>query len=255
MVGTLRALVPGVATPRLMARLAGPDRDATVVHRGKHALYLDVDGWCLGVVSACAVALPCALRTTLTELGPLAEFEQARLVGGQCFLDDTEIRVGRLQDLSVPKLEDPAPWCAGLLRAAAAAAAAEVGVLLDQPLVTLIGHGSGLTPLADDVLCGWLAVGHALGHPDLQVPDARPHTTLLSATLIDCAAHGEVLPEFSTLIRALRRNRRDAVRHAADRLASVGHSSGAGLLLGAALRLEACAAAGKDTGDGRGDAA
>jgi len=33
------------------------------VHRGRDAVYLDLDGWCLGVVGTRATAVPCALRT------------------------------------------------------------------------------------------------------------------------------------------------------------------------------------------------
>ena len=78
------------------------------------------------------------------------------------------------------------------------------------------------------------------------LPDARQRTTLLSATLLDCAQRGEVLPEFRALVVALHRGRRvrrprHEVADAAVALADVGHTSGAGLLLGAALRLEAAA--------------
>jgi hypothetical protein len=231
------AVVATAATARLRARLAGPDREARVVHRGRHAVYLDLDGWCLGVVSARATAVPCALRTTLPELDVLADAERARVVDGELRLGPTVLRVGRLHDLTVPPLASPRPWLAEVLLGAARPAADELGDLLDRPLPTLLGHGSGLTPLADDVLCGWLAVRHALGLVTA-APDARTRTTLLSATLVDCAAHGEAIPQFRMLVHALASGDRATVARAAGTVARVGHTSGHGLLLGAGLALQ-----------------
>ncbi len=95
------------------------------------------------------------------------------------------------------------------------------------------------------MLAGWAATSYALGEP-VVLPDARQRTTLLSATLLDCARRGEVLPEFRALVVALHHpdasaDRRHEIADAAVALADVGHTSGAGLLLGAALRLEAAA--------------
>jgi hypothetical protein len=229
--------VATAATARLRARLAGPDRDARIVHCGRHAVYVALDGWCVGVVSARATAVPCALRTTLPELGALADASRARVVDDQLRLDDTLLRIGRLLDLTVPALPSPRPWLAEILLDVAQPAADELGDLLDRPLPTLVGQGSGLTPLADDVLCGWLAIRHALGTP-APVPDARASTTLLSATLVECAAHGEAIPEFRMLVPTMARGDRAAVARVAEAVARVGHTSGYGLLLGAGLALQ-----------------
>ena len=71
----------------------------------------------------------------------------------------------------------------------------------------LVGNGGGLTPLGDDVLCGWLAVLVATDRLTDDVTAAvratLDRTTLLSATLLDCALHGEVLPEFAAYVAAL----------------------------------------------------
>ncbi len=102
----------------------------------------------------------------------------------------------------------------------------------------LVGRGDGLTPLGDDVLCGWLAMHRAAGveTPDVDaaVHENRDRTTLLSATLLDCAVAGEVLPEFAAYVSALGTPEEPATAAA---LASVGHTSGAGLLYGAQLAL------------------
>lgn len=229
--------VPAAAGARLRHRLAGPGRPARIVHRGRHAVYLDVDGWCVGVLASGATAVPCALRTALPDLDELATADSARAADGSLWLDDTVVRVARLQDVSVPTLRTVDPELATLLLAAGGPAAAELGSVLDRPLPALLGRGSGLTPLADDVLCGWLATGHALGRPLPELPDPRRQTTLLSATLVDCAWHGEVIPEFRALVRALGTGDAATVRRRAAAVAAVGHTSGPGLLLGAGLRL------------------
>ena len=231
------SVVAAAATPRLHTRLAGPARDAPVVHRGALAVYVEVDGWCVGVLARPAVAVPCGLRTALPGLGALAGAERARVDGGSLWLDHTEVRVGRLEARTVPRLGTVDVGLARLVLDAGRAAAEELGDLLDRPLHSLLGRGSGLTPLADDVLCGWLAVGCALGRPETDLPDPRRHTTLLSATLVDCARHGEVVPELGALVRALRAGDRAAVADGIAAVAALGHTSGAGLLLGAGLAL------------------
>nr|WP_253945199.1 DUF2877 domain-containing protein [Nocardioides sp. zg-DK7169] len=104
----------------------------------------------------------------------------------------------------------------------------------------MVGVGDGLTPYGDDVLCGWLAAHRAAGVATPEVDDAvralAHRTTLLSATLLDCAVRGEVLPEFAAWLRALGTPGEPA---AAATLASIGHTSGLGLLRGARRALTA----------------
>jgi len=124
----------------------------------------------------------------------------------------------------------------------------QAGVVGLVPQVTaatvgrLLGRGVGLTPLGDDVLCGWIATHRAAGVPTPEVDSAvragLHRTTLLSATLLDCALHGEVLPELGWFLRAV--GTADESGRAAD-LRAVGGTSGAGLLLGAQLALDALA--------------
>jgi hypothetical protein len=97
-----------------------------------------------------------------------------------------------------------------------------------------VGRGPGLTPLGDDVLAGWLATRASLGRPDATVTaavrDRFGSTTLLSATLLDCASRGEVLPQLGAWLA-------EPTATAVEALLAVGATSGAGLLAGARLAL------------------
>ena len=186
-----------------------------VVHRGRDAVYVEIAGRCVGVVSRRATAVPCALRAATDAL---PEVRRARLETDVLLLDDEPLPVGRVVEVRVPALRTlvgtPAPT------------PGDIG--------SMVGRGDGLTPYDDDVLCGWLAIHRAAGVATPEVDAAvRAHlgrTTLLSATLLDCAMHGEVIPEFAAWVA-------DPSRAAA--LAAVGHTSGRGMLQGARLALDA----------------
>lgn len=211
-------MIPVSAPLRVGARLRdAPDGAVPVVHRGRDAVYLDLDGWCLGVVSSRATAVPCALRTGADRV---PEARTAEVSAGVLHLDGTALVVGRLVDVGVPRL-----------RAATATPAAPPG-----DVAAMVGRGDGLTPYDDDVLCGWLAVHRAAGvATDAVDAEVRAHlhrTTLLSATLLDCAMHGEVIPEFAAWLA----DPHDPARTAT--LAAVGHTSGRGMLQGARVALD-----------------
>lgn len=110
----------------------------------------------------------------------------------------------------------------------------------------LIGRGEGLTPLGDDVLCGWLAAHRAYDvatpHVDAAVRAGLATTTLLSATLLDCALEGEVLPELGEWLSAVGTPDPRRLAERTDALLAVGATSGAGLIAGALLALDALAA-------------
>ena len=179
-------------------------------------MYVDVAGRCVGVVGTRATTVPCALRTALDRL---PEVTRASVRDGVLHLDEHPLVVGRLVDVTVPRLirsGGPGP--------------------ID--VASLVGLGDGLTPYGDDVLCGWLAVHRAAGVATPDVDEAVRglwhRTTLLSATLLDCAMHGEVLPEFAAWVAALGTT---AEEERAAALAAVGHTSGRGLLEGATRAL------------------
>lgn len=209
--------IPVSAPSRVRAHLAGAaDGAVPLVHRGSDAVYVDVAGRCVGVLGRRATAVPCGLRTTLEALDPV---RAAHVAGGVLHLDDRPLRVGRVVDVRVPRLPTT--------ERSPARPPGEVA--------SMVGRGDGLTPYDDDVLCGWLAVHRAAGVPtpdvDAAVREHRDRTTLLSATLLDCAMHGEVVPEFAAWLA----DPRDPER--AARLAAVGHTSGRGMLHGARLAL------------------
>lgn len=231
-----RRAVPVSAPARVATRLrATPDGDLRVVHRGRHAVYVDLDGWCLGVVGADAAQVPCALRTATPDLAGIRG-EAAYVAGGVLHLDGTPLVVGRIVDVRVPRGVTAAPAAPPAPIAGFLAALAVPDRLDAAAVARLVGLGDGLTPLGDDVLCGWLATHRAAGvdtpEVDATVRALMPRTTLLSATLLDCALHGEALPQFAAYLSSL--GTPDEASAAAT-LSAVGHTSGAGLLYGARL--------------------
>lgn len=210
-------MIPVSAPPRVRSHLAqAPDGAVPLLHRGRDAVYVEVAGRCVGVVGTRATAVPCALRTTLDAL----DMTTAHVEGAVLHLDGEPLAVGRLADVAVPRLAHrwsaPAP--------------------LPGDVREMVGRGDGLTPYDDDVLCGWLAIHRAAGVPtpeaDAAIRACFARTTLLSATLLDCAMHGEVIPEFAAWVA----DPSDPTRAAA--LAAVGHTSGRGMLQGARFALD-----------------
>lgn len=245
--------VAAAAPSWVRERLDGPPREAAVVHAGPDALYLDDDGVCLGVLSRSAVAVPCGLQTTMRDLPSTGE--TAHIGGGGLDVSNMHVRIGRLVDASVPRI-NACSTTATTLEAACGARLEPVRTELPAPALaglrgadpeavrSLLGRGSGLTPVGDDVLCGWVATRHGLGTPSVPViraieASAATSTTGLSATLLDRACAGDVIPEFRRLLLALRSPTASAsaIDRAVDALIAVGHTSGAGLLLGTTLAL------------------
>ncbi|MDP3892456.1 DUF2877 domain-containing protein [Nocardioides sp.] len=213
-----RAL-PASAPTRVAARLrVAKDGPRQVLHAGPDALYVDLDGRVLGVVGRHAWQVPCALRT---RLDVLPDVTRANVVGGVLHLDGRPVVVGRVVRTEVP------------LRSLDVS-----GAPIDA--AALVGSGGGLTPYGDDVVCGYLAAHRAAGNPtddlDAEVTRLLPRTTVLSATLLECALRGEVLPEVADLLAAWGT---PAAAGAEAALLRVGSSSGAGLLEGTRLALAA----------------
>lgn len=203
----------------MAARLrTAPDGPRRVLHAGPDALYVDLDGRALGVVGRHAWQVPCALRT---RLDVLPDVSRASTQGGVLHLDGRPVVVGRVVRTEVAVR--PLDLATTALDAAA-----------------LVGSGAGLTPYGDDVVCGYLAAHRAAGCStadlDAEVIRLLHRTTVLSATLIECALRGEVLPEVADLLAAWGT---PAAPVAEAALLRVGSSSGAGLLEGARMALAA----------------
>lgn len=250
-----RRHVVGSASIWVLGQVAGPPRKATVLHAGPDAIYLDLEGTCLGVLGARAVQVPCGVRTMLPRLPDCRADAEAVVVDGSVEVADLDVLVTHIVDTTVPVLWDEgADWGARVLaelvggrldgareqlpaealRALSAGEEAAVG--------PLVGLGPGLTPLGDDVVSGWLAAAVACRRPDLDpvraaVALSADRTTMLSATLLQCAARGEGLPEFRMLLSGMASRNADIVAQALDLLLDVGDTSGAGLVLGAQLAL------------------
>lgn len=137
-----------------------------------------------------------------------------------------------------------------------------------DPLEQVLGRGSGLTPFGDDVVCGMLATLLACGAPCADMLRTRTlelaptRTTALSATLLSRAAQGDVLPAFARVVATLLDrtgldhseldhtglahtglahsgpDQPDQVSASIADLLRVGHTSGAGMLLGLSLALD-----------------
>lgn len=231
-------------------RLRGAaDGPVEIVHAGEDAVYVDVEGWCVGVVGPGATRVPCALRVvdmrdirrSLAHAGGTAY-----LGGGMLHVGRRPLPIGRLVGAYVPPLGREVSQTDPVTVEATPPATVAGFVVSHVPCrridarvaASLLGRGEGLTPLGDDVLAGWLAVHRAAGvatpEVDAVVATAPGRTTLLSATLLDCARHGEVLPEFADWVRALGD---DGEAAAVRALHEVGGTSGGGLHAGALIAL------------------
>jgi hypothetical protein len=251
--------IPAAAPAWVRSLVAGPDRPVRIVHRGNDAVYLDVDGSCLGVLSTAATAVPCAARTALAALPATVQAAEQAWVGeGRVLLGASEVVLARTVDTAVPRLRpDAVHEIAARLDLALGGRADHVREELPgdslraleagrpEAVPALLGRGSGLTPVGDDVLAGWVATAVAGSAPtEGETPvaaavarQAAATTTLLSATLLDCARRGEVVPQFRTLLLTVAAPGRPDVDDALDALLRVGHTSGAGLALGTVLAL------------------
>ena len=67
---------------------------------------------------------------------------------------------------------------------------------------------------------------------------ARERTTALSATLLACAARGEGVPEFRSMLSGVADGNADVIEQSLSLLLRLGETSGEGLVLGAQLALQ-----------------
>jgi hypothetical protein len=251
----------GSASIQVLGQVAGRPRPARVLHSGADAVYVDLEGTCTGVLTARAVQVPCAIRTPLGALPTVDPGAEVTVGDGSLTLPGLVVHVTEIVDTTVPVLAPAAAaGASGRLRDLSERATAEVRELLPRDAVAalvsgdaqavrpLLGRGPGLTPLADDVLGGWLATAVATRHPGLEevrrsvALSASERTTTLSATLLACASRGEVVPELRRLLAGLVTDDPASLGRSVELLCAVGDTSGAGLLLGTVCALESLAA-------------
>ncbi|WP_084764594.1 DUF2877 domain-containing protein [Knoellia subterranea] len=218
----MQSRIPAAASPLARDLVAGAHRRAVVLAAFPTALYLGFEAHAevLPVVTSDALVLPTALR--LAASGPfdwgVAGGDVVTVGGGAVALPSRGIHVVR-------------SW-----RPRRVATGAANATPFDwAPLLAEIGRGEGLTPRADDVLCGALLAARARG---VARPEALPveRTTSLSASLLVAAHAGYAV---SSVV--------DHVTHAVagsperevtrECVLAIGHTSGAGLLEGIDLVL------------------
>jgi hypothetical protein len=250
--------VPVAAPPRVAAWIAAaPDGPVRVLHACPDTIHLDVHGRAVGVTAAGAPTLPHTLRSKLSSLPPEVssrDVPTAYVDSGLLYLDGRALVTHRLVDVRAPRLDAvrmPRTGSAAALGTPRPRGAGSVpfpfGSKIDAETVPdLVGRGEGLTPLGDDVLCGWLAAHRALGVAtpavDHAVRRTLSRTTTLSATLLECALAGEVAGLVGTYLRALGAPYSGGVDEATTAriaLTALGHSSGAGLAHGVDVAVSA----------------
>ena len=91
----------GAASVAVRTSLSGPHRSAVVLHSGPDAVYLDLDGACLGVLSSRAVLVPCGVRTPRPRLPVFHPGEGATVGGGSIMLPQLEVQVTQVVDTSM----------------------------------------------------------------------------------------------------------------------------------------------------------
>jgi hypothetical protein len=246
--GPVPVRIPVAAPPRVAAWLeAAPDGPVEVLHACRDTVHLDVGGRAVGVTAARAPGLPHALRTNLATVlstGSSASGPTAYVESGILHLGGRALVTGRLVDVRAPRLDaarmpKTSPVAAqGTPRSHGAGLVALPRAVDAHAVADLVGRGDGLTPLGDDVLCGWLATHRAARVATPAVDDAvrraLPRTTTLSATLLECALAGEVADLAAAYLRAIGSPGAPAARSA---LSALGHSSGEGLAHGIDLAL------------------
>jgi hypothetical protein len=244
--------VVGSASIWVLGRVAGPAREATVVHAHEHAVYLDFEGAALAIMGARAIQLPIGVRTLLPELPEVATGTVGQVQDGVVAVGDLRVLVTSIVDTTVPVLSPEATaWghdhvaqlIGDRVRDFAAQLPSDAVEALgkgDPAAVTgLLGVGPGLSPLGDDTLAGFLATAVAIRHPCLQgvrsevALSAFDRTTLVAASLLACAARGEAVPEFRSFISGVSAHNPDVVSQSLDLMLEVGGHSGAGLVIGA----------------------
>ena len=220
--------IPAAVSPLVRGLVAGRVRPAVVLAAFPTALYLGLadrdagPGDVVAVVTSDALVLPTAVRLATPAPHPwgVAAGDVVRVGGDVIALPCHGIRVVR-------------SW-----RPRRVASGAPSATAVDWPaLVARVGRGEGLTPRADDVLCGALLTARALG---VELPATLPleRTTSLSASLLQAALDGYAVSCVADHVSAAVAGSPDVDR-TREQVLAIGHTSGAGLVEGIDLVLHA----------------
>lgn len=200
-----------------------PPQPLRVVHRGASACQLADDA---GVVRACAVT-SAAVRLPHAVVLPRLLAGSTLIIGcGRLCWDDQTFSAARWWRPARPHLPELGDHLRGR---------PFDDLLHDQ--LSRLGAGPGLTPYADDVLCGMLVALHAAGDVRadrwsaavLGTPLER-YTSATSAALLRLAARGWCIDAVADYLTALAAG--TGIPPATETLQRVGSSSGRGLLEG-----------------------
>lgn len=244
--------VVGSASIWVLGRVAGPPRQATVLHAKQHAVYLDFEGAALAILGARAIQVPIGVRTLMPELPVLEQGTVGEVQDGVVSVGELRVLVTNIVDTTVPVLSAEATaWghdhmvqlVGDRVREFQAQLPADALAALGEgdPAAVrgLLGVGPGLSPLGDDTLAGFLATAVAIRHPRLQevrsevALNAFDRTSLVAASLLACAARGEAVPEFRSFVGGVAAQNPDVVSQSLDLMLEVGGHSGAGFVIGA----------------------
>jgi hypothetical protein len=240
----------------------GPERRARVCGAGWAAVYLEVGGTVLPVVTSDALALPTAVRLGVGSTHPAwrpGVATPAEVGGGRVRIGPTTVEVtgvwrparvrqGRVR-AGVPdagavpgfRVTGAARWMACHV---ADAVSAPTPAAMAGAVAALVGRGPGLTPSGDDALAGALLVARALERaPGLAavVAEQLARTTAVSAALLSAAGEGYASEPVVRLVDAATAGDRAAAAQVLPRVLAIGHTSGADLVAGVGTALEVLA--------------
>ena len=259
-----RAVLPAATSTLVAGVVAGPTVRSTVVAAHRFALYLDVAGHVLPVVTADAVSLPTAVRLAARAgevewgvgHGDTVEVGEGRIALPA--LDVVAVRTWRPSRVRRARVsgDEGGRGCRGnrfrtheqLVRAGSPGGSSDwlaAGIRrvvstvpaggVEEAVAELVGRGPGLTPSGDDALAGALLVAHALGAAAPLAAAVRARldaTTAVSAALLDAAADGCAARPVVALVDAAVAGDVDAVRRALPAVLAIGHTSGADTVTG-----------------------
>ncbi|WP_404384480.1 DUF2877 domain-containing protein [Knoellia locipacati] len=214
--------IPAAASPLTLGLVTGARREAVVLAAFPTALYLGLPehSAVLPVVTSDALILPTAIR--LPTPGP----RDWGVVAGDVVTVGGYVVALPNHGIRVVRSWRPRPVTTG---------SARPDHVNWAPLLDEVGRGEGLTPRADDVLCGALLAARALG---IALPDALPlaRTTSLSASLLVAARDGYAVSCVVDHVAAAVSGAPD-LTGTRERVLAIGHTSGEALLEGLDLVL------------------